>query len=307
MKNEKGFTLIELLAIIVILAIIAVITVPIILGIVDEAKMNSAKDSAYGYKEAVSTLYASKILSNPSYSLEDRTYTVSELDTAGLSISGAVPESNSWINIENNQLVSACLQFGDYKVTIVDGKVGNVEKGECFPLYGYVTYLLYYYNSLANFYPTPVSASRPAETTAYLRYALTDGEIAPETVPDACLYSDVYGGELCLKNNEFEVTVRKIKDYFGYTTTGDNAWVTYPGEPDYWYDPNSYAHCHITATEIYCTTDTPGVSTEIVASAYSNDGGMYSGMVGAYGVELVDGYFYSFGCRIYGDGSFSCF
>jgi type IV pilus assembly protein PilA len=43
MKNKKGFTLIELLAIIVILAVIAVITVPLILGIIDEAKQKAGE------------------------------------------------------------------------------------------------------------------------------------------------------------------------------------------------------------------------------------------------------------------------
>ena len=57
-KNSKKqgryrFTLIELLAIIVILAIIAVITVPLILGIIDDAKKGSITDSAYGYKSAI--------------------------------------------------------------------------------------------------------------------------------------------------------------------------------------------------------------------------------------------------------------
>ena len=47
MNKKNGFTLIELLAIIVILAIIAVITVPLILGIIDDAKMNASIDSAY--------------------------------------------------------------------------------------------------------------------------------------------------------------------------------------------------------------------------------------------------------------------
>ena len=47
MKNRKGFTLIELLAIIVILAIIAVITVPIILGIIDDAQKKAVKDSGF--------------------------------------------------------------------------------------------------------------------------------------------------------------------------------------------------------------------------------------------------------------------
>lgn len=38
MNKKRGFTLIELLAIIVILAVIGVITVPLILGIIDDAK-----------------------------------------------------------------------------------------------------------------------------------------------------------------------------------------------------------------------------------------------------------------------------
>lgn len=55
--NKKGFTLIELLAIIVILAIIAVITVPLILGIIDEAKAKAFKSSVVGYGKAVELAY----------------------------------------------------------------------------------------------------------------------------------------------------------------------------------------------------------------------------------------------------------
>lgn len=55
--NKKGFTLIELLAIIVILAIIAVITVPLILGIIDEAKAKAAESSIVGYGKAVELAY----------------------------------------------------------------------------------------------------------------------------------------------------------------------------------------------------------------------------------------------------------
>ena len=56
-KNKKGFTLIELLAIIVILAIIAVITVPIILGIIDNAREGAARNSVIGYGKAVELSY----------------------------------------------------------------------------------------------------------------------------------------------------------------------------------------------------------------------------------------------------------
>ena len=55
--NKRGFTLIELLAIIVILAIIAVITVPIILGIIDDARAKAAKSSVIGYGKAVELAY----------------------------------------------------------------------------------------------------------------------------------------------------------------------------------------------------------------------------------------------------------
>ena len=53
MDKKKGFTLVELLAVIVILAIIALIATPIILNVISDAKKEAAKDSAYGYIEAI--------------------------------------------------------------------------------------------------------------------------------------------------------------------------------------------------------------------------------------------------------------
>ena len=53
MKEKKGFTLVELLAVIVILALIALIATPIILNVINDAKKQAAKDSAYGYMDAV--------------------------------------------------------------------------------------------------------------------------------------------------------------------------------------------------------------------------------------------------------------
>ena len=131
MKRKNGFTLIELLAIIVILAIIAVITVPLILGIIDNAKEKAVIDSAYGYKDAVNKLYTMKLLNNKDYKMEDRVYTISELNTEGLSVSGKEPESNSWIQIENNNVKSGCLQYDEYKVDITNGEVGSAQKSEC--------------------------------------------------------------------------------------------------------------------------------------------------------------------------------
>ena len=52
-EKNKGFTLVELLAVIVILALIALIATPIILNIIKDAKRSAAKNSAYGYIDAV--------------------------------------------------------------------------------------------------------------------------------------------------------------------------------------------------------------------------------------------------------------
>ncbi len=45
---KKGFTLIELLAVIVILAVIVLVAIPLLNKLIDNARMNSIKDSVYG-------------------------------------------------------------------------------------------------------------------------------------------------------------------------------------------------------------------------------------------------------------------
>ena len=128
MKKQNGFTLIELLAIIVILAIIAVITVPIILNIIENSKMGAAKDSAYGYKDSVNKWYVSKLTEDPNYVLNDGTYSVSELEAT---VEGKQPGDNSWVTISKTNVTDGCLQFDEYKVEIINGKVTTTEKGEC--------------------------------------------------------------------------------------------------------------------------------------------------------------------------------
>jgi len=134
MKKKNGFTLIELLAIIVILAIIAVITVPIILNIIENSKVGAATDSAYGYKDAISKWYVTKLSEDSSYNIPNNSYKPSDLKTLGVSANGKEPESNSWVTIEKNKVTNACLQFDEYKIEIKNGEVNSTTKGNCIEL-----------------------------------------------------------------------------------------------------------------------------------------------------------------------------
>lgn len=129
MKNKKGFTLIELLAIIVILAIIAVITVPIILNIIENAKSGAVIDSAHGYKNGIEHFFVSKAVSDNNYdsiSLSS-TKTVSQLETAGLTVSGEKPD-DGWVTINKGRVVAYSLKFGEYVVNFGSSSSNPVAK-----------------------------------------------------------------------------------------------------------------------------------------------------------------------------------
>lgn len=142
MKN-KGFTLIELLAIIVILAIIAVITVPQILSVVENSKKEGAKDSAYGYKNAVHQYYLSEYANDSEldmdgdYSIENGNIT-DGLNTFNISPTGSIPESGD-VTIENGEIVDGCIDYGKYSVVIENGNVTETVNGSCYNI-SYFTY-----------------------------------------------------------------------------------------------------------------------------------------------------------------------
>ena len=79
---------------------------------------------------------------------------------------------------------------------------------------------------------TTISTTRPSDRKAYLRYPLTNGKIAAGTMPDTCLNIEKYGGELCLKYNDYEGpegTRQKVLDYFKWdenTSTSQYSDVT---------------------------------------------------------------------------------
>jgi len=129
--KSKGFTLIELLAVIVILGIIAVITVPIISDTMEKSRKDAAKDSTYGYVDAVNRLYYSKSLNNED-DVEDGIYTVSQLKTVGVSVNGSEP-SDGWVELENNEVVAYSIKIGKYVITKYRDSELVCEKGDVQP------------------------------------------------------------------------------------------------------------------------------------------------------------------------------
>ena len=96
---KKGFTLIELLAVIVILAIITLIAVPMILGVVETAKIGAAESSATGYVKAVEHSFINNLFIGGSY---DGEYDVID-NELGVKIKGTGPSKGFFV-VENNEV-----------------------------------------------------------------------------------------------------------------------------------------------------------------------------------------------------------
>ena len=119
-EKNKGFTLVELLAVIVILALIALIATPIILNVISDAKKQAAKDSAYGYMDAVEKYIVSSELEDKS--IQDGIYSVEELNSMGVNVKGSTPDNGN-IEIKNKEVKSYDIGIDGYVVSN-----GEVEK-----------------------------------------------------------------------------------------------------------------------------------------------------------------------------------
>ena len=118
-RKNRGFTLVELLAVIVILALIALIATPIILNVINDAKKQAAKDSAYGYMDAVEKYIVSSELEDES--IQDGIYSVEDLNKK-ISVKGSTPD-NGIIKIENKEVKKYDIGIDGYAVSN-----GEVEK-----------------------------------------------------------------------------------------------------------------------------------------------------------------------------------
>ena len=138
--QKNGFTLIELLAVIIIIAVIAVITIPIVNDNLEESRRNIAKESAYGYKKAVSELYYQKQMNKENVNLNGK-YTVDETgkltgmtEEYQLDFSGSKPKEGT-LHYVDGDLKNGCLTINKYSLFFENGQVTNIEKGTCSELY----------------------------------------------------------------------------------------------------------------------------------------------------------------------------
>ena len=125
-EKNKGFTLVELLAVIVILALIALIATPIILNVINDAKKQAAKDSAYGYMDAVEKYIVSSELEGKS--IKDGTYRVEDLNKK-ISVKGSTPDNGN-IEIKNSSVKSYDIGIDGYAVS--NGEVKKVSTTKSF-------------------------------------------------------------------------------------------------------------------------------------------------------------------------------
>ena len=128
MKN-KGFTLIELLGGILILTVIALITIPVISGVINKARLNSLKDSAYGLIDASNLYYAQfGVSSNTRFDKSDNENTLKELR-----YKGNIKEGTVIINTKGKTTIcvtdgknSAYKNYNESAVTLVSKKTCTV-------------------------------------------------------------------------------------------------------------------------------------------------------------------------------------
>ena len=129
---RKGFTLIELLAVIVILAIIALIATPIILGIIEDSRRQSAIDSAELYVDGLSKYIANKNLTTEFFPNNCVVGDTVACDNVPIDykVSGEKPKSG-YINYADGVVTDYNVCVMKYKVVKQNGNITATKSDEC--------------------------------------------------------------------------------------------------------------------------------------------------------------------------------
>ena len=116
--KRKGFTLIELLAVIIVLAVIALIAIPIVINVVEKARMGAAIDSAYNYVHAIDKQVA--IQKTGIVNIEDgKIITIGDhkVEYFENKVSVINPPDNGFVSINPSGIITdACLEIFNYRV-----------------------------------------------------------------------------------------------------------------------------------------------------------------------------------------------
>ncbi len=86
--KKKGFTLIELLAVIIILSVIALIATPIVLNVVDSARVEANRDSVYGILDGAKLYYLEGQLDTNRLGMDGETNLIDKISITGKRPSG---------------------------------------------------------------------------------------------------------------------------------------------------------------------------------------------------------------------------
>ena len=116
---KKGFTLIELLAVIIILAVIALIATPVVLNVVENARKEAAKNSAYGVIDAAKLYYTESMLDST------KTVLATGNDAKTLVVSGTSISGGTWdFDASTGTITLQEVVLGDYTCT---GTVSSIK------------------------------------------------------------------------------------------------------------------------------------------------------------------------------------
>ncbi len=269
--NRKGFTLIELLAVIAILAIIAVITSPIILGVMEGARKDAAKDKAWGTINAVDLAYSQDQIKERKYKLGtpvDFSNKPALVGSMQVKASGELPTSGTVIIRDDGQIIALNLKFGSYTCSTVKSETDNTidpNNVECVKGDGMKISSVVYRNTEDKL---NIGDSIEGISTGpnyqglgnrFLKHEIVDNKIISS---EACFIKD--GNMHCLKPNEYETSKAKLLEVFGED------------------------ECDVYDSDVYCYASSADAGADYDGNVGANDKTMYMH------------------CNVHSDGSSEC-
>ena len=245
MKENKGFTLVELLAVIVILALIALIATPIILNVINNAKKEAAKDSFYGYMDAIEKAIVLDAFENES-----------KLPTPDSNGCYNLKELNKKVNLKGtqpkiNDNAKVCLKEGtitNLTGVEVDGFAFNYSNKELTQTKGDIKPTYYYA------YGTPTTSSTTDYTTLNKKVF---ARLGSDGTAGVCIND---GGLFCINANDKENSKKALKEHCGedHCTDGSVSYICGCGDFSCVVTSTGNVACEIPGSTDICNAEASG-------------------------------------------------